>query len=119
MWKSLKTAMALALVLLMSATVAMAEDAGGKKETQTKTGVVKSVDLTAKTIVVMVKRELAFSIPADAKILQGSTPKTLADIKVGDTVAVDYSTPSKDNRVASKVVIGAAGTSAAPGASAK
>ena len=117
MWKSLKTAMA--LVLIMAATVAMAEDASGKKETQTKTGVVKSVDLTAKTIVVLVARELTFSVPADAKILQGSVPKMLADIKVGATVTVDYSTPSKDNRVASKVVIGAAGTSAAPGASTK
>lgn len=101
--------MCVAVVLVLGvAMTAIGGEGDARKETQTKTGVVKKVDLAAQTIVVMVARELTFTIAADTKILQGDATKALADIKVGDTVTVEYSIASKDKRVASKVTIAAA-----------
>ena len=89
------------LGLSMMAVYALEE----KPASQTKTGTVKKVDVEGKKIVVMVLRELTFAVTADTKIVQGDQAKTLADIKVGDKVTVEYSLASPDNRVASKITI--------------
>ena len=95
--------MAAVLALGVALTV-IGGEGGDKKAPQTKTGVVKKVDQAAKTIVVMVKRELTFTVTGDTKILQGDATKTLADIKEGDSVTVEY-TRDGDNRVALKVSV--------------
>ena len=71
---------------------------------QTKTGIVKKVDAAAKQIVVMVTRELTFTVTDTTKIVQGDAAKTLADIKVDAKVTVDYSRDG-DTRTAKKIVI--------------
>ena len=93
------------MVMLGTAMTGLAADKDAKAATQTKTGVVRKVDPVAKNIVVMVTRELTFGITEDTKIVQGEAAKTLADIKVGDKVTVEYAFASKDNRVASKVTL--------------
>ena len=64
------------------------------------------MDAQAKTITVMVTRELTFTVTDDTKIVQGDAAKTLADIKEGDTVTVVYMRESADKRVATKITIG-------------
>ena len=103
MKKLMLCAAVLAVVFGLSVMAVYAEE--GKPATQTKTGTVKKVDLEGKKIVVMVLRELTFAVTNDTKIVQGDEAKTLADIKVGDKVTVEYSLASPDNRVASKITI--------------
>lgn len=71
---------------------------------QTKTGTVKKVDTSAKQVVVMVTRELTFSVTESTKIVQGDESKTLADIRVEAKVTVEY-TREGDTRTAKKIVI--------------
>ena len=93
--------MASLLVLgLAAANLSAAEE----KAPQTKTGTVKKVDVTAKQVVVMVKRELTFTVTDETKIQQGGAPKKLADIKVEDKVSVEY-VRDGDARNAKKIVI--------------
>jgi Cu/Ag efflux protein CusF len=101
----------LALGVVMSA---LGADPGAKTQGQTKTGIVKKVDTTAKTVVVMVKRELTFAVTDATKIVQGDAVKTLADIKEGDSVTVEYMHEGKDNRVASRIAIAVAAPVAPP-----
>ena len=61
-----------------------------KHASQTKTGIVRKVDAEAKQIVVMVARELTFTVTDATKIVQGDQPRKLADIKVDDKVSVTY-----------------------------
>jgi len=75
-----------------------------KEEAQTKTGVVRSVDVAGKKIVVMVARELTFTVTENTKIHRRDDAKNLDDIKVGANVRVTY-THSGDNRVASEIAI--------------
>ena len=93
------------MVVLGLVTLAKGEEGAAKPEKSVKTGIVKKVDVEGSKIVVMVTRELTFAINAETKIVQGDAVKTLADIKVGDSVTVEYSFAAKDNRVASKVAI--------------
>ena len=86
------------LVLGLSATVVWAG------ETQTKTGSVKKVDTEGKQIVVMVTRELTFSVTDATKIMQGDAAKKLADIKVDGKVSVEY-VKDGDTRTAKKITI--------------
>jgi len=74
------------------------------EQTQTKVGVVKKVDLEGKKIVVMVARELTFTVTENTKIHRGDEAKKLADIKVGANVKVEY-TRTGDNRVAKDIAI--------------
>ena len=103
----------IAALVLGVAMTALSADQGG----QTKTGVVKKVDVEGKKITVMVARELTFTVTDATKIVQGDAAKTLADIKVGANVTVEY-TRDGDNRVAVKIAIAppAAPAAAAPGA---
>ncbi|MGD0093419.1 MAG: hypothetical protein ABSE73_26195 [Planctomycetota bacterium] len=71
---------------------------------QTKTGIVKKVDEAAKQVVVMVARELTFTVTDATKIVQGDETKKLSDIKVDAKVAVDY-TREGDTRTAKKIAI--------------
>ena len=93
------------MLVLGVALTASAGDGDASKTYQVKTGVVRKVDLVTKTIVVMVKRELTFAVTDHTKILQGATPRTLAHIKGGDTVTVEYSFTAERNRVASQVTL--------------
>ena len=71
---------------------------------QEKEGIVKKVDVKGKCIVVMVQREMTFSVTDKTKIHQGKDAKKLPDIKVDDKVKVAYSR-SGDNRVAKSITI--------------
>lgn len=75
-----------------------------KQETQTKTGVVRSVDVAGKKVVVMVARELTFTVTENTKIRRGDDAKKLDDIKVGDKVAVEY-TREGETRTAKTIAI--------------
>ena len=94
--------MALACVLAMGLW-AYAEE--GKPATQTKTGSVTKVDVEAKTVTVQSATELTYSVTADTKIVQGDAVKTLADIKVGAKVAVEYYRKGDAMRTAVKITI--------------
>ena len=89
------------LVLGLAATALSATEG---KAPQTKTGTVKKVDAEAKQIVVMVARELTFTATDETKIVQGDTPKKLADIKVDAKVTGEY-VRDGDARNAKKIVI--------------
>ena len=88
------------MVLGLSVAVACAAEGAA----QTKTGTVKKVDVTAKQIVVMVKRELTFTVTDATQIVQGDAPKKLADIKVDDKVSVEY-VKDGETRTAKKIAI--------------
>jgi len=99
--KRVVTATVLGLMVLgLSAAVACA----GEGAVQTKTGVVKKVDVDGKQIVVMVKRELTFTVTDATQIVQGNEPKKLADIKVDDKVSVEY-VKEGETRTAKKIAI--------------
>ena len=101
--KTIAKLMVLGLMVLGLST-AMVNAAEGKGAVQTKTGTIKKVDAEAKQIVVMVARELTFTITDDTKILQDEKPAKLADIKVDGKVSVDY-VKEGEKRTAQKVVI--------------
>jgi len=71
---------------------------------QTKEGEVKKVDVAGSKLVVMVTRELTFTVTERTKIRRGDDAKKLDDIKVGDRVKVSYNRTG-DNRVATNVAI--------------
>ena len=71
---------------------------------QTKSGTVTKVDATAKQVVVMVTREMTFTVTDTTKILQGNTSKKIDDIKVGAKVAIDY-VRKGEARVATKITL--------------
>jgi Cu/Ag efflux protein CusF len=77
----------------------------GKPATQTKSGTVTKVDVDGKKVTVMVARELTFTVTADTKIVQGDAAKTLADIKVGAKVTVEYIRGDGEARTAVKITI--------------
>lgn len=77
----------------------------GEATSQTKTGVVRNVDPVAKTIVVMVTREMTFAVTANTQIAEGDKPRALADVAVGATVRVVYSLNADRARVASDVTV--------------
>ena len=89
-------------VVLLGLAVAVPAAEEGK--VQTKTGIVKKVDLDAKQVVVMVARELTFTVTDSTKIVQGDEAKKLTDIKVDDKVTVEY-TREGDTRTAKKIAI--------------
>lgn len=91
-----------ALVLSLAVAARGAEEA--KDRVLVKTGVVKKVDVDAKQVVVMVKRELTFAVTAATKIVQGDEAKQLTDLKVDTRVTVDY-TREGDTRTATKIAI--------------
>jgi hypothetical protein len=92
-----------ASLLFLGLTMTHLSAAEGKAP-QTKQGTVKKVDLTAKQVVVMVARELTFTVSDETKIMQGGAAKKLADIKVEDKVRVEY-VRDGDTRTAKKIVI--------------
>ena len=97
------------------AGLAFGADAGAKADkSSTKTGAVTKVDVDGKKLMVMVSREMTFTINAETKIVQGDMAKTLADIKVGDTVSIDYTRADQETRVATKVAIAAPAAAPVP-----
>jgi hypothetical protein len=91
-------------VLMLGLSISVVNAAEGKGAVQTKTGTVKKVDAEAKQVVVMVARELTFTVTDDTKILQDEKPAKLADIKVDGKVSVDY-VKEGEKRTAQKIVI--------------
>ncbi len=98
--------MAFACVLAMGLWAYAQEGHGGHAATQTKSGTVAKVDVEGKKIDVSITgaRALTFTVTADTKIVQGDAVKTLADVKVGAKVSVEY-TKTGENRVAAKITI--------------
>ena len=101
--KRFVTAMVLGMMVLglSVAVVCAGEGAGGA---QTKIGTVKKVDVDGKQIVVMVTRELTFTVTDATQIVQGDAPKKLADIKVDSQVSVEY-VKDGQTRTAKKIAI--------------
>lgn len=91
-------------LMLMGLSAADAGAAEGKGVEQNKTGTVKKVDVDARQVVVMVARELTFTVTDHTRILQAGKPRKLADIKVDDKVSVDY-VKDGDTRTARKIVV--------------
>jgi len=91
-----------AVLLGLAAAVSAAEE--GKGAVQTKTGIVKKVDVAAKQIVVMVARELTFTVTDATNIVRGDVPMKLADIKVDANVTVEYKRDG-DTRTATKIAV--------------
>ena len=60
------------VVLLVLGLAATTLSVAEGKAPQTKTGTVKKVDVDAKRVVVMVARELTFTVQDETKIMQGS-----------------------------------------------
>ena len=89
------------LVLGLASTTLRAADAKGP---QTKTGTVKKVNVAAKQVLVMVTRELTFTVNEETKIQKGDAPKKLDDIKVDNKVSVEY-VRDGDVRTAKRIVI--------------
>ena len=96
------------MVFGFTSSLTLAADAAAAAKSSTKTGVVTKVDAAAKTVTVMVKRDLTFTVTNDTKIVQGDAAKTFADIKEGATVTIDYTRGEGDLRTATKIDIGAA-----------
>ena len=94
----------LATVGVMLLALAVAVPAAEQGAAQSKTGVVKKVDVAANQIVVMVKRELTFAVTEATQIVQGDQAKKLADVKVDTKVTVEY-TRNGGTRTATKITI--------------
>ena len=75
------------------------------KAPATKSGTVAKVDVEGKKLTVTVKNDMVFTITADTKFVQGDAAKTLADVKVGAKVSVEYIRGDGDLRTAVKVTI--------------
>jgi len=90
---------------------------GAEDGVATKTGIVRKVDVAASQVVVMVTREMTFTVTEATKIVEGEEAKKLADIKVDAKVAVDY-TREGDTRTAKKITILTDKAGAAPAAEA-
>lgn len=64
-------------------------------------GEVSHLDSTAKTLAVKPnsgKQEMTFTLAPDAKIMQGSKAKSLAELKVGERVKVSYADEGSTHR---------------------
>ena len=102
-WKNLLMSAASALVILgLSVSVLRAAEEKGAE--QTKAGTVKKVDVAAKQVVVMVAREMTFTVTDQTKIQQHGKPAKLEDIKVDHKVSVTY-VKMGDKRTARRIVI--------------
>lgn len=77
---------------------------GDKETVQTKTGIVKKVDVNAKQIVVLATRELTFTVTDSTQIQQHGKPIKLADIKVNANVSVEYAKDG-ETRTAKKIIL--------------
>jgi hypothetical protein len=64
-------------------------------------GEIAKLDVTGKTLVVKTEhspmKQLRFTLASDAKIMEGSQTKALADLKKGDHVTVAYTTAGTRN----------------------
>ncbi|MCX6899314.1 MAG: hypothetical protein NT105_11475 [Verrucomicrobia bacterium] len=95
------TVLGMMMLGLSTAVVCAGE---GKGSPQTKTGVVKKVDVDGRQIVVTVTRDMTFAVTDATKIVQSGAAKKLSDIKVDGKVSVDY-VKDGDTRTATKIVI--------------
>ena len=100
----MRRALLLAALGVTLSTCLVAILAAEETAVQIKTGVAKKVDASAKQLVVMVTRELTFTVTDATKIVQGDKPKTLADISVVARLSVEYSHQG-DTRIARKITI--------------
>lgn len=75
-----------------------------KATEQTKTGVVKKVELDGGHLIVNAARELTFTVTDHTEITQGGQARKLADIKAADQVTVTY-VKEDDTRTARRIEI--------------
>ena len=101
---SMKRLAALTVLSMMVLGLSAAIVCAAEGQVQTKTGTVKKVDVGGKQIVVMVARELTFTVTDATQIVQGDAPKKLADIKVDNQVSVEY-VKEGETRTAKKIAI--------------
>ena len=101
---SMKRLAALTVLGMMVLGLSVAVACAAEGQAQTKTGTVKKVDVAGKQIVVLVARELTFTVTDSTQIVQGDAPKKLADIKVDNQVSVEY-VKEGETRTAKKIAI--------------
>jgi dienelactone hydrolase len=108
--------------VLMSATLGVTIQAfllgvvaAEETATQTKTGIVKKVDTPTGQVVVMVTREMTFTVTESTKIVRADEAKKLADVQVGAKVSMEY-TREGDTRTAKKIAILAGDSAGEPAA---
>ena len=104
----MKASILLGLVLLLAVGVSSAvraEEGAQPKEPQAKQGVVKSVDVEKKTIVVALEpKDLTFTVTDKTTIAEGKKALTFSGIKVGAKVKVEYAKTGEDH-IATKITI--------------
>jgi Cu/Ag efflux protein CusF len=100
--------LALVIAWTLCAVNLYAEPAKKEKSeaSQSKVGEVKSVGVEGKKIVVMVAREMTFSVTDKTKIQRRDAAAKLADIKVGAKVKVEYTRKGDDRTAVSIAILG-------------
>lgn len=91
-------------MMVLGLSTASTDAAEQKGAEQSKTGIVKKVDVDGKQIVVTATRDLTFAVTDATKIMQHGKAMKLTDIKVDGKVSVDY-VKDGDTRTAKKIVI--------------
>jgi hypothetical protein len=100
MKKAVTFMLVFALALTMAGFVRNSQAAA-----KTMKGEVISVDIDAKTVILMAKKgEVTFTVDDKTRILMGRQHKAMADLKVGKKCRVSYHVVDGKN-VASKIVI--------------
>ncbi|MBI4864578.1 MAG: hypothetical protein HY815_30630 [Candidatus Riflebacteria bacterium] len=95
---------AVLMVPLLCGLPASAQPGRERPAAQTKVGVVRLVDVVGKRIVVMVARELTFTVTATTRIHQRDAVRGLADVAAGASVRVRYARTG-DTRMATNIAI--------------
>ncbi len=81
----------LALLVLLASAPAMAVS----QHPEAMTGQIRKVDLAAKTVTVaslpgMKERQMTFHVPSDASVTRNAQNVSVAELKAGDRVTVEY-----------------------------
>ena len=87
----IRTAMIAGLTAGLLAVMQTTRAADAKADQKRVQGQIESVDVKANTVVIKHKKEtMTFAVPADVEFGGVGKKITLADLKVGDHVAIDY-----------------------------
>jgi Cu/Ag efflux protein CusF len=86
-----RTAMIVGLAVAVLAVTQTTRAADAKAEAKRAQGQIESVDVKASTLVLKHKKEtMTFAVPANVEFGGAGKKTTLADLKVGDHVTIDY-----------------------------
>ena len=110
---TLLSAMAFGLALTLAIPVLRAEEAGAtpapapaakekasKPKAEKATGAIEKVDAAAKSIAIGGK---TYKVDDKVRVIIDGAPKTLADLQVGDTVTLKYTTDADGSLVAQAI----------------